>query len=284
MVLDTTGLDTARDLVAARRYTPNMDPTSFASVLITGASSGIGAALAAACARPGAVLHLCGRNGARLDDVATTCRARGAAVHAVVLDVTDRDAMAAWIGAAGYLDLVVANAGISAGTGNGHLESDAQTRMIFDVNLHGVLNTALPALAAIQAQPEGVDGWRGRIAVLSSVAAFAPAPGAPAYCAAKSAVDVWTVATAAIARPRGVLMTSVCPGYVRTAMTARNRFPMPGLMTADRAASIILRGLARGKRRIMFPWWMGLAARLVGLLPLGVSTRLLNSVPGKDSV
>lgn len=260
-----------------------MVPAPFASVLITGASSGIGAALAAACARPGAVLHLSGRNAARLDDVATLCRARGAVVHARVLDVTDRDAMAAWIGAAGYLDLVVANAGISAGTGNGRAESEAQARMIFDVNLHGVLNTVLPALTALQAQPESVDGWRGRIAVVASVAAFVPAPGAPAYCASKSAVDAWTVATAAIARRHGVLMTSICPGYVRTAMTARNRFPMPGLMTADRAAILILHGLTRGKRRIVFPWWMGLAARLVGLLPLAVSTRLLNTVPGKDS-
>jgi short-subunit dehydrogenase len=262
----------------ARPETPQ-----FASVLITGASSGIGAALAAACARPGAVLHLSGRNAARLEDVATTCRARGATVHAATLDVAARDAMAAWIAGAGYLDLVVANAGISAGTGNGRPESEAQARAIFDTNLHGALNTVLPALAVLEAQPEAPDGWRGRIAVVASVAAFVPAPGAPAYCASKAAVDTWTVATAAIARRRGVLMTSICPGYVRTAMTARNRFPMPGLMTADRAAAIILRGLARNRRRIVFPWWMGLAARLAGLLPLAISTRALNTVPGKDS-
>ena len=140
------------------------------------------------------------------------------------------------------------------------------------------------ALAAMQAQPEAVDGWRGRIAVVASVAAFVPAPGAPAYCASKAAVDAWTVGTAAMARRQGVLMTSVCPGYVRTAMTARNRFPMPGLMGAERAAGIILRGLSRGARRIVFPWWMGLAARLVGLLPLALSTRLLNTVPGKDGL
>lgn len=276
-----------RDVVAAARYTPNMarpDTPQFGSVLITGASSGIGAALAAACARPGVVLHLSGRNAERLEEVATTCRARGAEVHARVLDVADRDAMAEWIASAGFLDLVVANAGISAGTANGRPESEAQARTIFDINLGGVLNTALPALAAMQAQPEGVDGWRGRIAVVSSVAAFVPAPGAPAYCASKAAVDAWTVASATMARRGGVLMTSICPGYVRTAMTARNRFPMPGLMGADRAAVIILRGLARGRRRIMFPWWMGVAARLVGLLPLGVSSRLLNTVPGKDGM
>ena len=258
--------------------------TQFASVLITGASSGIGAALAAACARPGAVLHLSGRNAERLEEVAAACRARGAEMQARVLDVADRDAMAAWIEGAGYLDLVVANAGISAGTGNGRPESEAQARAIFDVNLGGVLNTVLPALAAMEKQPEGVDGWRGRIAVVASVAAFVPAPGAPAYCASKAAVDAWTVGTATMARRQGVLMTSICPGYVRTAMTARNRFPMPGLMGADRAAGIILRGLSRGARRIVFPWWMGLAARIVGLLPLALSSRLLNTVPGKDGL
>jgi len=258
--------------------------TQCANVLITGASSGIGAALAAACARPGAVLHLSARNPARLEDVATTCRARGATVHARVIDVADQPAMAAWIQGAGYLDLVVANAGISAGTADGRPESAAQGQAIFDVNLMGVLNTVLPALAVIELQPEGVDGWRGRVAVVASIAAFVPAPGAPSYCASKAAADAWTVATAEVVRQRGVLMTSICPGYVRTAMTARNRFPMPGLMTADRAAAIILRGLARGRRRIVFPWWMGVAARLAGLLPLAISMRLLNSAPGKDGL
>ncbi len=268
--------------LAAPRYTPNM--TSFESVLITGASSGIGAALAIACARPGAALHLSGRNAERLAEVAAACRARGATVDARVLDVTDAGAMAQWIAEAGYLDLVVANAGISAGTGRDQAESAAQARAIFDVNLTGVLNTVLPAVETIGAQPEGVDGWRGRVAVVSSVAAFVAAPGAPSYCASKAAADAWTVATAAVLRRQGVLLTSICPGYVRTAMTARNRFPMPGLMDADRAAAIILRGLARGRRRIVFPWWMGALARLAGLLPLALTSRLFGTVPGKEGI
>src|SRR5262249_18432147 len=90
-------------------------------------------------------------------------------------------------------------------------------------------------------------GIRGRIAVIASPAALVGAPGAPAYCASKSAVDAWTVATAHTARQQGILMTSVCPGYIRTDMTAGNRFPMPGLMDAERAATIILRGIAAGR-------------------------------------
>jgi NAD(P)-dependent dehydrogenase (short-subunit alcohol dehydrogenase family) len=254
------------------------------SVLITGASSGLGRALALECARPGATLHLSGRDAARLGDVAAQCRARGATVWPAVLDVGDAAAMAAWIGACGWLDLVIANAGISAGTGDGEPESAEQARAIFAVNLTGMLNTVQPAMQAMAAQPAEQAGIRGRIAVVASIAAFVPAPGAPAYCAAKAAADAWTVATAPTARRLGVLLTSVCPGYVRTAMTAANRFPMPGLMDADRAARIILRGIAAGRRRVVFPWWVAAAARLVGLLPPRLSGALLGRVPGKDGL
>jgi short-subunit dehydrogenase len=125
---------------------------------------------------------------------------------------------------------------------------------------------------------------RGRIAVVASIAAFVAAPGAPSYCASKAAADAWTVGTATFARPRGITLTSICPGYVRTGMTASNRFPMPGLMDADRAAAIILRGLAAGRRRIVFPWWMGAFARLAGLLPPALSGRLLATAPAKDAL
>ncbi len=225
-----------------------------------------------------------GRDATRLEAVAAACRGRGAAVQARVLDVRDAAAMEAWIAAAGGLDLVVANAGISAGTGDGRPESAAQARVVFAANLDGVVNTVMPALAVMRTQEPGADGVRGRIGVVASIAAFVPAPGAPAYCASKAAVDFWTVAAAATARTEGVLMTSICPGYVRTAMTACNRFPMPGLMDADRAARIMLRGLTAGRRRIVFPWWMGLAARLVGLLPPRLSGALLSIPPGKESL
>lgn len=253
----------------------------FRSVLITGASSGLGRALALACARPGTVLHCSGRDAARLAEVAEEVRARGAELREIVLDVRDAAAMAAWIGGAGRLDLVIANAGVSAGTGGGAAETPAQMRLLVETNLLGVLNTVHPALAAMRAQAPGADGLRGRIAAIGSIAGFVAAPGAPTYCATKSAVDAWTVATAAVAARDGVAMTSVCPGYIRTPMTEGNRFPMPGLMDADRAAAIILRGVARGRRRVVFPWWLGLAARLVGALPPRLSTALLGRPEGK---
>ena len=115
--------------------------TQYARVLITGASSGIGAALAVALAAPGVTLHLSGRDAGRLAAIATACQARGAEVQPAVLDVCDAPAMAGWIRSCGGLDLVVANAGISAGAGEKAPETAAQTRAIFATNLDGVLNT-----------------------------------------------------------------------------------------------------------------------------------------------
>ena len=253
----------------------------FPVVLITGASSGIGRALAIACARPGVTLHLGGRDAARLAETEAACRARGAEVHTRVFDVTDAAGMADWIAAAGRLDLVVANAGISGGTGRAQAETAAQTRAIFAVNVDGMLNTVLPAIEAMRAQAPDASGVRGRIAVITSIAAFIATPGAPAYCAAKAAADHWTVATAANLRRDGILLTSVCPGFIRTPMTAGNPYRMPGLMDADCAAAIILRGVAAGRRRVVFPWWMGLLARVIGQLPPRMVAGLATRAPGK---
>jgi len=250
-------------------------------VLITGASSGLGAAFALACARPGVTLFLGGRSAERLGLVADAVREKGAEVAVAVIDVRDAAAMAGWIAGAAPLGLVLANAGISAGTGRGAAESAAQARAIFATNLDGVLNTAFPAAEAMRRQAAGADGVRGRIGVVASIAAFVPAPGAPSYCAAKAAIDCWAVATAPLWRREGVVLSSLCPGYVKTPMTAGNRFPMPGLMEADRAAARMLKGMLGNRERVAFPWWLAAAARLVGLLPAPVATTLLGSAEGK---
>jgi short-subunit dehydrogenase len=255
--------------------------TRYSRVLITGASSGIGEALALALAAPGVTLHLSGRDAGRLEAVAEACRSRAATVATAILDVCDEAAMAAWVAGAGQLDLAVANAGISAGAGDKAPESAAQTRAIFATNLDGVLNTVLPVIETMRGQPAGPDGCRGRIAVVASIAAFVAGAAAPAYCASKAAADSWTVATALGLRRQGIALTSVCPGYIRTAMTAQNRFPMPGLMDADRAARIILRNVAAGRIRVIFPWWMGLAARIGGLVPPRLVGAAMARLPAK---
>ena len=250
-------------------------------VLVTGASSGLGRALALACVGEGRVLHLGGRDAARLEQVAEACRAAGATAMPRVVDVCDAGAMASWIGGAGRLDLVLANAGISAGTG-GAVEPASVARSVFETNVTGVLNTALPAIEAIAAQPPGPDGVRGRVAVVASVAAFVAAPGAPAYCASKAAVQRWAEALDASERRRGIRLHAVCPGYIRTPMTTRNAFPMPFLMEPEEAARRTLAGIAAGRTRIAYPWPLYLGARLAGALPPGLRALVFNRFPAKE--
>lgn len=256
--------------------------TRYGHVLITGASRGIGEALALSCAAPGAVLHLSGRDRPRLEAVANRARARGATVHPRILDVRDRKGMAEWIQGAGRLDLVVVNAGVAAGTAGG-IEPAAQAQEIFSTNLDGALNTAQPAIGAMLAQAPGPDGIKGRIAVMASMAVYMATPGGPAYAASKTALDVWTQATGINARRQGVVLTSFCPGYVRTAMTADNTFHMPGLMSPEHAAAVILRHLPRGRPRVTFPQWMAIGAQLVNILPADRIDQLLRALPGRTA-
>lgn len=247
------------------------------SILITGASSGIGAALARAYAGPEVHLALAGRDEGRLEAVAAACRAAGAATVTAVIDVTARDAMARWVAEvdrALALDLVIANAGISAGTG-WLTESEAQARRILAVNLEGVMNTVLPALDGLRARR------RGQIAILSSLAGYRGIPGAPAYCASKAAVKVWGEALRGHLAAEGVGVTVVCPGFVKSGMTAVNRYPMPFLMEVDRAAALIRRGLARNKARIAFPWPLAAAVWLLTALPPALTDPLLRRLPAK---
>ena len=250
-------------------------------VLITGASSGIGEALARSLARPGVTLVLVGREDADVARVAACCRQRGAVAVEATCDVTDAAAMRRWIEDHGPLDLVFANAGVSYGTSLAGLEAAEQVRQTFAVNVDGVMNTVLPAIGVMLAQTPGPDGVRGRIAVTASIAAFLAYPHTPSYCASKAAVDTWTVATAANLRGRGVLLTSLCPGFVRTRMTAGNDFPMPGLIDAEDAARLILAGVSAGRRRVVFPGWMAAGSRLVGLMPTRAREALLRRQPSK---
>ncbi|WP_186336067.1 SDR family NAD(P)-dependent oxidoreductase [Komagataeibacter melaceti] len=244
------------------------------SILITGASSGIGRGLALALARPGRTLHLGGRNAHNLKEVATRCIARGADARIRVQDVRDQAGMEAWIMATGTLDLVFACAGITASTTGGEdapHEPDAQIRRMFATNVDGVINTVLPALRVMRGQPRGSDGVRGRICAMSSVAGLVSFPGTPSYCASKAAVDRFMVATGGNMARAGIMMSSVCCGFVNTPMTARNTFHMPGLTQTGDAVRAILSGVARGRRRISFPWWLAAGSRFMDLLPIGIA-------------
>lgn len=248
------------------------------SILITGASSGIGAALARAYAAPGVRLALGGRDATRLDEVVAACRAAGADANGRRIDVTDREAMAAWVESvddAAPLDLVVANAGISGSARDGAPEAE-RTRAMFAVNVDGTLNTIEPAL------PRMLERGCGHLALMSSLASFRGVPSAPAYCASKAAVRIYGEGLRGRLAGHGIAVSVICPGFVRTPMTAANPFPMPLLMTPERAAATIRRGLERRRARIAFPLRLYLATRLLAGLPPGLADRLLARIPVKE--
>jgi len=249
------------------------------SILITGASSGIGEALALAYARPGARLALTGRDATRLAAVARACTMRGAAVDQQVIDVVDRAAMQAMLVArddATPFDLVIANAGIAAGVEHGP-ESEAQLRAITEINVNGVINTLAPLL------PRLIARRCGQIALVSSLAGFRGFAGAPAYCASKAWERVYGESLRIELAAYGIGVSVICPGFVRSRITAANPFPMPFLMDAERAARIIQRGLAANRGRIAFPWPMAAVVWLIAALPARLSDALLGRLPRKNA-
>ncbi len=246
------------------------------SVLITGGSSGIGAALALHYAMPGAFIALSGRNAERLDAVAKMLEDKGAEVDARVIDVGDEADMANWINDCDdrrSLDLVIANAGIGLATDKGNTLHEC-TKQTFATNVTGVFNTIHPALTRMR------DRKNGQIAIMASIAGFRGMPGAASYSASKVAVKAYGDALRGAYWGR-VKINVICPGFVESRMTANNRFPMPFLMTAEKATRIIVRGLERNKGVIAFPFPTATTMRFLTLLPQPISDALLRRLPMK---
>src|SRR5262245_15232385 len=227
--------------------------------VITGASSGIGAALAKALAAEGCKVGLLARRRDLLEALATEIRAAGGAAALAVADVADRGqtlaAVEAVRGELGPVDLLVANAGVGAPT---LLEpmNVAEVERMFRVNVFGVMY----AIEAVL--PEMLRRGRGHLAAVSSLGAYKGLPGTSAYCASKAAVNTYLDGLRVQLRPRGIAVTTVCPGFVRTSMTAANRVRMPFLMGPDDAARRILGALRHRRAVYNFPWPMAVLLKL----------------------
>lgn len=248
-------------------------------IVITGASSGIGESLARAYAAKGVRIGLLGRRKDKLDSIAASLANTGAEIWVGVVDVTERDALAAMLIKADTekpIDVLIANAGISAGT-FGAGESEQQARAIFGTNLDGVLNTIHPILPRMQ------NRRAGQVAIMASLAGFRGFPSAPAYCASKAAVRLYGEALRGEYAKWGIQINVICPGYIATPMTAVNDFPMPFMMDAAKAAQIIVKGLSRNEARIAFPWPTAFAAWLLGALPPSWTDPLLKKLPKKPA-
>lgn len=248
-------------------------------IVITGASSGLGKALALHYASSGVTLGLIGRNEARLNEVANQCRDKGAHVLIGVVDVTDATRIKSWMDSFDALypiDLCIANAGVSAGTGNGE-ETVEQVKEIFAVNVDGVLNTFYAVIAPMKQRKQG------QIAVISSLAGWFGVPGAPAYNASKATVRIFGQSWRGLYQPYGIAVNVICPGFIKTPMTDVNHFKMPFLMEADQAAARIAKGLARNKGLIAFPLRLFSVVRLISMLPEPFVTWLGRQLPSKPT-
>ena len=249
------------------------------TIVITGASSGIGAALAKTYAAPGVTLGLLGRNKERLAEVASYCTGQGAVAETTAIDVRDAAEMQRWLEQWDKnhpIDLLIANAGIAA-TLSGQGESDMQIRDIFAINVNGVINSILPTIALMKPRK------RGQIAIMSSLAGIRGLPSCPAYSASKNAVRAFGEGLRGELHKEGISVSVICPGFIKTPLTDVNPFPMPFIMSADRAAQIIIRGLGAKRARIAFPLALYIPLRILSCLPLAITDPFFAALPSKTA-
>ena len=251
----------------------------FKNAVVTGACGGFGQALVRALLDQGACVALVGLQRPALEALAALSPYR-CAVYTP--DVSDTQAMqtcaADWIQRFGTPDLVIANAGVAGGFDTAQADDLAVLRRMLEINILGVATSFQPFVTSMRVQGHGalvgvgsVAGWRGM-------------PGNGAYCASKGGLMRYLESLRAELRGSGLTVHTISPGYLRTALTAGNRFAMPGLMEPDVAARELLRGVARGREHIVLPRRIGWLSRLLGCLPTQLHDRILLGQPRKPRV
>lgn len=251
-----------------------MTTKRYRHILLTGASSGLGRALALQMSQPGRTLSLIARDPDRLDAVAQACRDRGASVATARLDVTHAARMADWLVARdGELpvDLVIANAGLGGERALSPRagESGAQARALFAVNTLGLVNTLTPLLPRMQKRA------RGHLVIVGSIQGDIGLPQAPVYSASKAAARIYGDGLRRLLRGQGIAVTTVLPGFIDTPMSRSLEMGRPLLWTPERAAARIARDIARARRYSVFPWPLRLAVAAGRLAPAALSDAVL---------
>jgi len=246
------------------------------NVFLTGASSGIGAALAAEFARRGATLGLVARRQAALDDIVARAPGRH---HVYAVDVTDKDALIAaaraFDDATGGADVVVANAGISVGVLTEYYEDLDALGDVFKTNVLAMAYTFHPFIARMRAR------GRGTLVGIASVAGIRGLPGSEAYCASKAAVISYCESLRVELKRTGVKVVTIAPGFVRTPLTAKNPYRMPFLMEPEDFARQAVDAMLAGVSYRVIPWQMGVVAKLLRLAPNRLFDRAFGRRPYK---
>jgi short-subunit dehydrogenase len=242
------------------------------SILITGASSGIGAALAQRYAAPGTRLLLWGRHEARLAAVAAACEAKGAAASVTVLDLRQSEALIARLEA---LDETPALAILNAGIGG---VPDAEGETPPHIEMIAAVNFTAPLLAATLLSRAMVSRGQGHIVLMGSIAECIPLPMAPSYAASKAGLAMFAEALSVKLSGTGVAVTLVSPGFIDTPMSQGLPNPRPFLVTAEAAADILFRKLPRRPARIVIPWQFAVIGWLVRTLPRALVRFVLKRV------
>lgn len=246
------------------------------NVVLTGACGGLGQALARELLVRGASVALVGLQRNVLDDIAGLAPGRAVAYTPDVTDAAAMQAMAVdWMSRFGTPDLVLANAGVAGGFDVAQAGDLAVLRRMLEINVLGVAATFQPFIEPMR------RAGRGSLVGVASIAGWRGMPGNGAYCASKGALIRLLESVRAELRGTGLHVCTVCPGYIRTALTAGNRFAMPGLMEAEEAAHELLVRAARGEERVVLPRRIGWLARALSVLPPRLHDRILVRQPRK---
>lgn len=261
-----------------------MEGSRMVSVFITGASSGIGAALAERYARQGAVLGLVGR---RRDVLEQLCQGLpNAQQHKIyALDVTDHVALAAaaedFIRAVGTVNVVIASAGISVGTLTEYTEDIPIFSRVMEVNVMATVASFAPFIANMK---QHARHQQCCLVGIASVAGIRGLPGAEAYSASKAAVISYCESLRLELKNSGIRVVTIVPGYIDTPMTKVNTYAMPFLMPAEKFAAKAMQAIAAGNSYTVIPWQMGVVAKILRMLPNFLYDLVFSRAPHKGRV
>lgn len=244
------------------------------TILITGASRGIGKQLALRYASTGSQLILLARNYELLRDVSLQCKGLGATVIFDAIDVSDASLCKSFmleIDKTMPIDLVIANAGVSSILQKGWLpELEDELQQNFAVNLQGTLNIVNPLIDRM------IIRRKGHVALTSSLAGFRGLPQSPSYCAAKGAIHIYGEALGSWLKRYDINVSVIYPGYVKTDMSDKLTGPKPFMLSSEEAAALIKKGLDKKRRQIIFPWQLYMLLKLARVLPIGIVDMIIN--------